>query len=952
MATPDNESSSDDTYGKNFDPIARAKALSNAEQSGANNPTTSYNTDTEDSSRQDPLDPTEAAREQEASPSPEYENNYTGEQSPKRNWRVVFKKGGAPMLIIGILIGIAGIVSFFGGSGLAIVHFTETLSDKFNYQQASGSVRTRKILQAKVDNSTTGACGKVITIRCKFASFSDTEIENFRKAGITIEIDGDMRKSFGRTRIKSMSFDNKTIDPTKFVSEMSTNTKFAVAVRTGFNPKYAAFSPADTAWSAIKRRLRISGLAPFTPDMTDEERRQTVIDKTKNGDIDLTRATTDDPDCDASCQSQRNTANSAIDDIQDLADDAGDGTKSSTAVLNAIQSGTSISSLLNAFKITGIADDVCMGIGMYKAVGIGAKTVRLVQMAGFAMIIFKVSDMIKSQDATAGDVAFIGSMLTSIYTMNNGLKTKSATDSFGYRYAAYGDKGIDDNASQYLAGGGLGGTMRGTLNALYSALPGGREAVDATCKTLNNLAVQAASLALGVALWLIPGGQAISASKLAGQAVLGATMFAVQAYLPALLADIIAGRLFDKSTTSESVGNIAVAGIGGALSLVAIAGGNPISTRRQAKSIAYAMEAERKQYALLDQAEFSPFDVTNSNTFLGSIYSSFMPSIMQIQSGGPSGSVAAMGNIVGSTFSNLLPKVGAAETEEYNECEDPDYVRLGIATDPFCNMVPGMEPSLLQESPVAVTDRLTAQNLIDPVSGQPTGEYVDFTKNCIAREIPFGMSSDDSTISDGSECLLADTSTANLNSELSAADLVKRDMYVYAMDNRMLNVMESGYDAPAATPEAAAPAVTTPTIVDTPNKNGWSVPIQNGGRISLRWHVWASKGLHKGIDFPAIRGTPVTAAHDGRVTKVTNMGSCGYATVIEATGVSGIYHAYQHMNPSVKVGDTVTRGQVIGYVGTFCGTGTHLHFSIETANRVSPYKGEDTSKDPEDYLPL
>ena len=91
------------------------------------------------------------------------------------------------------------------------------------------------------------------------------------------------------------------------------------------------------------------------------------------------------------------------------------------------------------------------------------------------------------------------------------------------------------------------------------------------------------------------------------------------------------------------------------------------------------------------------------------------------------------------------------------------------------------------------------------------------------------------------------------------------------------------------------------------------------------------------------------------MTKISDMGSCGWATVISAESVNNIWHAYQHMDPIVKNGDTVKRGQQIGVIGRSCGSGKHLHFSIETSNRVSSYANSgssDTSRDPKDYLPL
>lgn len=138
------------------------------------------------------------------------------------------------------------------------------------------------------------------------------------------------------------------------------------------------------------------------------------------------------------------------------------------------------------------------------------------------------------------------------------------------------------------------------------------------------------------------------------------------------------------------------------------------------------------------------------------------------------------------------------------------------------------------------------------------------------------------------------------------------------------------------------------------NKANWSSPIANGGAISLGWHQAGSKGLHKGIDMPAPVGTPISAAHDGSVSLIYDTGACGWVTIITAAGLDSTFHAYQNMTPSVKLGDEVTRGQVIGSLGAFCGNEPHLHFSIETANRISTYAdtdANDTSRNPKDYLP-
>lgn len=88
---------------------------------------------------------------------------------------------------------------------------------------------------------------------------------------------------------------------------------------------------------------------------------------------------------------------------------------------------------------------------------------------------------------------------------------------------------------------------------------------------------------------------------------------------------------------------------------------------------------------------------------------------------------------------------------------------------------------------------------------------------------------------------------------------------------------------------------------------------------------------HTGIDIPAAYGTKIYAAQNGVVTTVgTNRNhSYGYYCII--SHANGRATLYAHMNkiPSVKVGETVSKGQFIGYVGsTGRSTGPHLHFEM------------------------
>ncbi len=86
--------------------------------------------------------------------------------------------------------------------------------------------------------------------------------------------------------------------------------------------------------------------------------------------------------------------------------------------------------------------------------------------------------------------------------------------------------------------------------------------------------------------------------------------------------------------------------------------------------------------------------------------------------------------------------------------------------------------------------------------------------------------------------------------------------------------------------------------------------------------------FHNGVDLANSQGTPIRATRSGKVTVATYGGTYGYyVTINHGDGYSSLYAHMTHY--IVSKGDTVSKGQVIGYMGsTGRSTGPHLHFSI------------------------
>ncbi|HEV2646142.1 MAG TPA: M23 family metallopeptidase [Acidobacteriaceae bacterium] len=97
--------------------------------------------------------------------------------------------------------------------------------------------------------------------------------------------------------------------------------------------------------------------------------------------------------------------------------------------------------------------------------------------------------------------------------------------------------------------------------------------------------------------------------------------------------------------------------------------------------------------------------------------------------------------------------------------------------------------------------------------------------------------------------------------------------------------------------------------------------------------------FHTGLDISAPIGTPIRAAADGTVKSAAMVNGYGREVVLDHG--HGMETCYAHMSAfAVMAGETVVRGQVIGYVGVSGRTtGAHLHYEVRIHNTpVNPYR--------------
>jgi len=152
---------------------------------------------------------------------------------------------------------------------------------------------------------------------------------------------------------------------------------------------------------------------------------------------------------------------------------------------------------------------------------------------------------------------------------------------------------------------------------------------------------------------------------------------------------------------------------------------------------------------------------------------------------------------------------------------------------------------------------------------------------------------------------------------------------------------------PAAQTEPASPAA--PAGDELLARRNLGVPVEGVRPAQLRDTFEESRGkgrIHKAIDIMAPWGTPVLAADDGKVTKISKNRAGGLS--LFQTDASGRFvYYYAHLAgyaDGLREGQQLQRGDLLGYVGA---TGNapehapHLHFAVQLVqNNGRFWKGE------------
>lgn len=129
------------------------------------------------------------------------------------------------------------------------------------------------------------------------------------------------------------------------------------------------------------------------------------------------------------------------------------------------------------------------------------------------------------------------------------------------------------------------------------------------------------------------------------------------------------------------------------------------------------------------------------------------------------------------------------------------------------------------------------------------------------------------------------------------------------------------------------------TVVKGSGKLTWPVSGTSTASVTsgfgYRIHpIFGDKRFHSGVDISANSGTTIMAADAGTI--VSAVYSSSYGNYVVISHGNGMVTLYAHMSSmAVSSGQSVTRGQTIGYVGsTGWSTGPHCHFEIKVNGQL------------------
>jgi hypothetical protein len=657
-------------------------------------------------------------------------NNVGGDNKQKSGGKIKLLKKNGPLAgilltLVGGGFGIAGLLS----PALLLVQMKELFTKFGDDSTPALSIRTERLFAKKISSvknsfefSKDGTCN----IKCRFGTMSDTMKRNLEAKGYKVIVDPTNQKFGGRSVVSGIilpgekdpittgqGWTNAMKDPARasefrgvFNSKTAyfLNSRFGTMLKVKFGLDKLPKLVAGTKEKVQESFRKALNLPDSNPNATPRE----IISEDKKVQIDK--------------------VSSKISDVA--------GGKGSNAI--------------------GL---ICLGYNVSRAVTATAKLAKIAAYTSFAMIFLNAADQLKAGNMDPSVMTTLGDQLTATDSNKNNPDGSpnpnyglSATDSAGYKMAAYGDNpGSSAQTYSLATSAGVVGILA-TINGFAGKNAAGRAVAHNVCKTLSSPLAVVAQCAPEIAAGLLAAGVGAIVAAIAcvgGNIAVGKVLGAgIGALIPTIVHALASGDIISLNQLTQGVaaGNAMFTGTTQILGGKSQANGlEPARSQADIQGYSVAAEEVRQQNTAIAQydARKTPFDIYNQYSFLGSMARTSGIASLSVTS--PVSFLNTVASVIPRSFSALTLPVGATSIQDksglYNNPNCPDLSAINVVGDAMCNPTYVMSGTELNMSDTAAIDTLVSSNNIDSQTGDaiPGSDYEKYQKYCgVNRTEPLG----------------------------------------------------------------------------------------------------------------------------------------------------------------------------------------------------------------------
>lgn len=859
------------------------------------------------------------------------------------NLKSFAKKKGPLAALIAILGGGGILLTGFGAPAMLLMQITDIFTNNFNDAHTALSVRAnanigQKINKARNSFSETsdGKCGIV----CKRTTMSDAMVRNLEAQGFKVTPEAGTGK-FNRRIVQTLVFpDGREVkNGNEFKAALKEPVR-AAAFNKVFNSKTRYFLNSKFG-QTIKTKLGINKaykLAGESKEKFTESFRKSLG----------LPATAAEVKPNATPEEKLKAASRTK--IQTIADTIGKLSGKPSSVV-------------------GVA---CFAYNTNRAVNASVKVAKYSAYAAYAMTFMNAAHKLKAADGKGIDplvVSELGGILT--YTASNKTNSDgsvnelyglSATDSYGYKAAAYGDTGTRPKYAKAnsMESSGLLDILAG-LTFFSAQTPEARQIAHTTCSAANNPFAAFAQCA--PTLPTVFGYLGCVVVNTVSSAVIGQAIEAAMPLLIQTVVDMNVNKL-DENTKGALAGDAlypgAAAILGGHAASYGMKAGNKAEIKQY---IALGDEVRKQDIAIAKiEAKESPLDVSNQYSFLGSMVRNL--NIASLTNANFTSGATLLASTIPRSLASLTTNTNAGtympvaenKANQYGNTECKALASVGVDGDGYCMPAYTKDAEELNADIEANLNYMFTNNYINGDTGAPRTDtpegkvFQKFLDNCVFRTDAIGETS--RAIEDGDDgdyewfigrnCNL---DTVSFAGAMTPVEGNVKNFRIYAMDEPV----NADFDGEESVLKSSTAPATTQTGGGTGensgsvNPNGWAFPTTAGAPLTQGYHD-GHPALDIGSD-PNQSNVPIYAMRDGVILSVGDMpppyqvacasptGTIQQAVTIEHTVDGQKYiSAYHHVEAGqfpFKAGDTVKAGDRIATMGnTGCSFGRHLHVEL------------------------